>query len=276
MSEESRRRLARVVRDPRADLAEAALLCCVEIEPDLDVQVEMLRLDALADRLRTSGFAPGPAVANARALAGYLGDELGFAGDPDDYHDPRNSLLTTVLDRRRGIPITLSIVYVAVATRVGVSAFGVNTPGHFLAAIGPGAGASRHPSADVTVIDPFHGGAVLTDAEIDARIRAATADRITLEPHMLRPVPPATVVRRLLNNLLRDFLAQGDIENAVWAAELRRLLPDTDVDDVRALAELLVQIGRYRDAVRTIERHVADDDGNGLRQLLARARAKMN
>lgn len=281
MTRESRLRFARVARAPNADLAEAALACCVEAEPDLDVDAELLRLDALADRLRTEGFTPGSAVENARTLSRYLAGDLGFAGDTNCYHDPRNGLLTHVLDRRRGLPITLSIVYIAIAERLDIPTFGVNAPGHFLVAVGasglPTTGASRHPAADIEVIDPFHRGAILSESDVTELVRRSTSGLGQFDPEMLRPPPPVTIVRRLLNNLTRDFLGQGDVENAVWTLELRRLLPDSGEDDVRALAELLVQIGRYRQAAESIEEYLGEAVGAvDLGRVAVRARAKMN
>ncbi|MBW3576204.1 MAG: transglutaminase-like domain-containing protein [Actinobacteria bacterium] len=271
----ARRRLARIVRDRDCDVAEAALLCCVEVEPDLDVDGELLRVDALADRLRTSGFEPSGPRRDAKALGTYLGETLGFVGDHESYHDPQNALLTRVLDRRRGLPITLAILYMAVGSRVGIRAHGIATPGHFLVGVGP------VPDAEeAVVIDPFHGGAVVTEHEIDQRIQQATGGMSRLHRGMLSPAPPVQVVRRLLNNLTRDFLAQGDTEDALWTVELKRLLPDTGVEDARVAGQLLVQLGRYRSAAETVEAFVAEVgdsvDADELSRLALRARAKMN
>lgn len=288
MTERSRRRLARIVQDPGCDLAEAALLCCVEVEPDLEVERELLRLDALADQLRADGFRPGSPRHNAAALSRHLAGNHGFAGDTADHHDPRNGLLTAVLDRRRGLPIALAVVYVAIGRRLGLHVFGINAPGHFL--VGVGGTQRRHPASapttqedpgSVVVLDPYHRGAILRRADIDERIRRATAGLAGYEPEVVRPTPPAAVVRRLLNNLTRDFLAVGDTEDALWTVELKRIIPGSGPDDVETLAELLVQIGRYRHAVETVEAYLAEDapahfELEDLERLAVRARAKMN
>jgi regulator of sirC expression with transglutaminase-like and TPR domain len=288
MTTESRRRLARIVQDPRCDLAEAALLCCVEVEPDLDVERELLRLDALADQLRADGFRPGSPRHNAATLTTHLARDHGFSGNAVEHHDPRNGLLTVVLDRKRGLPITLAIVYVAIGRRLGLRVFGINAPGHFLVGVGTAEG--RHPASappapegtrDVVVLDPFHGGAILRPADIDERIRRATAGLAGYEPEVVRPTPPAAVVRRLLNNLTRDFLAVGDAEDALWTVELKRIIPGSGPDDVETLAELLVKIGRYRHAAETIEAYLSEGapphiELEDLEKLAVRARAKMN
>jgi regulator of sirC expression with transglutaminase-like and TPR domain len=282
MPQHHRERLVRVLGEPGCDLAEAALLCCAEVEAGLDVDAELLRLDALADRLRSSGFEPSAARAEATRLGRFLAGDLGVRGDELDYHDPRNGLLTSVLDRRRGLPITLAIVYVAIGRRVGMRIFGLNTPGHFL--VGVRDPRQRHPAAEEqipVVVDAFHGGALLGTTEIDQRIRRATAGLAGYEAGLLRPAPAVTVTRRLLNNLTRDFLQTGDTEDALWTVELKRLLPGSGPDDVETEAELLVQLGRYRRAAETLERYLEADAPDGvqlddLERLAVRARAKMN
>jgi regulator of sirC expression with transglutaminase-like and TPR domain len=312
LSTATRERFARLVRHSDADLAEVALLVCAEVEPDLDVEVELLRLDALADQMLAAGFRPGAPLDNAHALAGYLGGELGFQGDVVDYHDPGNALVTRVLDRRRGLPITLAIVYIAIARRIGVRAYGVNAPGHFLVGIGgpvrrPGFG-SRHPAAGAdlppgtsgtpgtpgteppwtpstppsgpVVLDAFAGGTVLGMDEVEARVHDATSGLAQVGPEVLDPTPVPTVTRRLLNNLTRDFMREGDIQDAIWTVELKRLLPDSGQGDTRTLAEMLVQVGRYRRAAEVLEdwldTHPDDEETVDLTVLAARARAKMN
>lgn len=272
MSTTSRQRLARIVREPDCDLAEAALLICAEVEPEVDIDVELLRIDALADGLRAGGFTPGPPRRTAEALAGYLAGTRGFTGARDDYYAPRNALLTRVLDSRQGLPITLSIVYIAVARRLHVPAFGIGLPGHFVTGIGGG----DRP----VVIDPFEDGRVVDEGELARRVTEASDGRAEFHRAMLRPVPPPVVVRRILNNLTRDFASQGDAEDALWTVELKQLLPGAPPDDHRARGELLVRLGRYREAAEAMEAYVeaapqAPDAAEVSRRAI-RARAKLN
>lgn len=280
MLQNSRQRLARIVREPGCDLAEAALLCCAEIEPDLDVDRELLRLDAFADGLLTSGRPLGDARSDAEALAAHLAGGLGFTGDMDDYHDPRNGLLTSVLDRKRGLPIALAIVYVSTAKRAGISAFGINTPGHFLVGVVERRARGRVQVGVPVLIDPFHDGQLLSEEEAEARIRTATGGFAGFNRSLLRPAPAPVVIRRLLNNLTRDFLAVGDTEDALWTVELKLLLPHTTAEDLRAAGEILIDLGRYRAAAETLEEYVAQapigEDVEEIAQLALRARAKMN
>jgi len=272
MSAETRERLARIVRAPSCDLAEAALLCCAEIEYDLDIDLQLLRVDAIADGLRTSGYELTPASAAADALGRYLAGDLNFVGDVENYGDPANSLFTMVLDRRRGLPITLSILYEAVASRVGIPAFGIAAPGHFVLGVGS--------ADDPIVVDPFAGGAILDEDALRDRVRSATGGAFGWSTEYLRPAPAPAVVRRLLTNMTRDFIAVGDAENALWTIELKQLLPGSPPSDMRDAGELLIGIGRYRDAANALEDYLeqAEDaaDAEEVTRIAARARAKMN
>jgi regulator of sirC expression with transglutaminase-like and TPR domain len=270
---EHRERLVRLVRRSDADLAEAALLCCVEVQPELDVDLALLRIDALADGLRSSGFTPGEAEADARALGHYLAVEQGFTGDEATYHDPDNALLTRVLDRKRGLPITLSILFVSIARRLDVPAFPVNLPGHVVAAV---AGPQRP-----VVVDPFHRGVLLDDEALARRLSEVSAGRVPFHRAMLRPSPAVEVVRRLLNNLTRDFLGKGDAPNALWTVELKLALPNQAPDDHRVHGELLEQVGRYGDAATAFETYLDVTDGGAsdaeeVRRAAIRAKARLN
>lgn len=269
----SRDRLVRLVRRADADLAEAALLCCVEVEPGLDVDATLLRVDALADGLLTSGFAPATPTDAARGLAHHLAAQRGFTGDVATYNDPDNGLLTRVLERRRGLPITLAILYVAVARRLDVPAYVVNLPGHVVAAI---AGDERP-----VVLDPFADGRLVDETELQARIAEASGGRMTFHRALLRPSPSAQVVRRLLNNLTRDLLAAGRPRDALWTVELKLLLPNRSADDHRVLGELLNQVGRFDEAADAFEAYLdlVDErarDREDVRRAAIRARARLN
>ena len=273
MSSSTRRRLAREVRRSDADLAELALCISAEHDPDLDVDAALLRVDALADGLLTGGTLTGDPAADATALAAYLAGERGFTGDVDDYHDPANGLLSAVLDRRRGMPITLSVLYVSVARRLRVPAWGIAHPGHYYVGVGT-------PDR-ATVLDPFHDGAVVTTDELSARLRAATAGRIEFTRAHLRPAGPAVTTRRILNNLTRDFTNRGDLDAALWTVECKLVLPNTLADDHRARGELLSHLGRYHHAAEAFERYLAEAgpdavDAEEVRAQAVRARAKLN
>ncbi|MCC5948348.1 MAG: transglutaminase family protein [Nitriliruptoraceae bacterium] len=301
MSDSQRDRLVSLVRRPDADLAEAALLVAAHADPTLDVAVALLRIDALADQVRATAAGSDPTaagvvpdavpassspptgpilddpVAAARLLAAHLGDTLGFAGDEADYHDPDNALLHRVLDRRRGLPITLSILYVAIARRLRLPAYCIHLPGHVVVGI---AGQDRP-----AVLDPFHGGVVLDEAAIAARVAAVSGGRLPFQRAMLRPAPAVDVIRRLLNNLTRDLAAvrvrAPDAADPAWTVELKLALPNREVEDLRELGQLQIMGGRFDVAADTLERYLTEagsdvPDRDAIRRAAVQARARLN
>jgi regulator of sirC expression with transglutaminase-like and TPR domain len=152
--------------------------------------------DSLSDRPR----APHREAAACRVV---LGERHGFVGDTSDYGDPANSMLDSVLERRAGLPITLSIVWIAVARRAGFVLDGVGLPGHYVVG---------HFGADPPLLlDPFRGGAVLSGEP---------------DPAFVRPWTPRETVLRMLNNLVRSYVERGDLTRALHAARLRLPLAD--------------------------------------------------
>ena len=269
----TRQRLAREVRRKDADLAELALCISAEHDPDLDVDGALLRIDAIADGLRTTGKVTGRPMEDADTLATYLGGDLGFTGDVEDYHDPANGLLGTVLDRRRGLPIVLSVLYVSVARRVRIPAWGIAQPGHFYVGIGT-------PDQPV-VLDPFTAGQVVAHDELADRIRAATAGQVEFTRSLLRPAGPAVTTRRILNNLTRDFTNRGELEAALRTVDCKLVLPNALADDHRARGELLSHLGAYGQAADAFEAYLDQAgpeavDADEVRGQAIRARAKLN
>lgn len=273
MSDASRERLLRLVRRHDADPAEAALLCGVEVDADLDVDVTLLRIDALADGLRSSGRLQGTPADDVEQLATYLARDLGYTGDVTSYHDPRNALLHRVLETRRGLPITLAILAVSIARRVGLPAFVVHLPGHVVAAVSQG----DRP----IVFDPFHDGERLDEAAIAARVAATTRGQVDFRRSMLRPATTADIVRRLLNNLTRDLADAGQARDALWTLELKIALPNRTLQDHRAHGELLAAAGRFDAAADAFEHYLelAGDtvaDRETVRRAAIEARARLN
>lgn len=299
MHEGTPERLATIVRDPACDLAEAALVCCMPAQPDLDIDAALRSIDALAEGLRASGFQPQSrygrdrgrtsqaAADDAHALAVYLAAALGFTGDLSAEHDPRNSLLTAVLERRRGTATALGIVYIAVGRRLALRVFGIDSPGPLL--VGVGGGAPESGETRPAVIDPFHEGAILDDAMLDERVRAETGGETGYQRAMLRPVPPTVVIGELLDELIHGHLAQGEGQAALRTAELKRVLPGSGPGDVLIAGQLLALLGRYRESAETLEGYLTEVAGESdlaaaaggpalgaMARVARRARAKMN
>jgi regulator of sirC expression with transglutaminase-like and TPR domain len=274
MSQATRARLAQLVRRADADLAEAALLVAAEADPTLDVEGTLLRVDALADAARVAGVGThGDPAREGRALAEALGGPGGFHGHAPGARIPDDALLHRVLERRVGLPITLSVVYVAIGRRLRLTIFPIALPGHVVTGLGGG----ERP----VVLDPFHRGVELDEAAITERVAAATGGRLPFHRAMLRPSPAPDVVRRLLNNLTHDYHAVGRARDALWTVELKLLLPRPVPADHRVRARLLDQLGRFDEAAEAAEAYLEAagpevEDAEEVRRAAIRSRSRLN
>lgn len=237
-------------------LAEAAIAVAVDEDPGCRPDAVREDLDTLA---RATGFSPGegsPGRVMAR-LNEVLFSRLGFTGDVEDYHGVDNSLIHRVLGRRRGMPLTLSIVYAEVAGRLGVALDGVAFPSHFV--LRP-----RHARAPV-FIDPFHRGRLLDEDQLwgffqqlhpGAQISEATWTTL------IAPAPNRDVIARLVRNLKRSHVDRGDAAGVLRACERLLLLAPTP-EEHRDRGLVLADLGRTeeaRDALATYLAHRPDAD----------------
>ena len=207
--------------DARIDLAEGALWIAAEEYPDLDVPAYLARLAELASLAETRVTRSGSARERIERLNDFLYRECGFSGNREDYYDARNSFLNDVLERRTGIPITLAIVYVSVAGKLGLAARGIGFPGHFLVRAG---------GADEILVDPF-AGSLVTRAECEARLRAAAGAEVPLDPSLHEPTPARQILARVLRNLKQIWLAREDWARALACTERILLLaPDAPLE----------------------------------------------
>jgi regulator of sirC expression with transglutaminase-like and TPR domain len=204
-------------------------------------------------------------VSTADDLAAFLFGVEHFAGNTTDYGDPRNSYLDDVLDRRLGIPITLSVLMIAVGRRLGIELHGVGMPGHFLVGAGPG-----------EWFDPFHGGVRLDTAGCAARFAELQGGQF--RPEFLSPTPADRVLDRMLANLQRSFL-QREPRSAAWVLRLRLRMPEITPTQRGELAELLGSIGHFSEAARELETLAHELPGEAGAQAAAaalRLRARAN
>lgn len=179
--------------DEEIDLGRAAFEIARVASPDLDVDEALEGLDALAARTATRiGGSENP-IARVEALKSVVLDGLGLTGAGDDYYDPRNSYLDQVLERRRGIPISLSVLLMSVGARAGVSLGGASLPFHFLVRV-----LGVQPPI---FVDPFDGGRFLTLEECEERVHRMGRGRIRFEPGMADIASNGEILTRMLNNL---------------------------------------------------------------------------
>ena len=206
----------------KIDLAEAALLCAQDSYPDLDIRSQLDTLEALAAKLRRRLPADFSVTHRLVALNNYLFSELGFSGNADAYYDPRNSFLNDVIERKTGIPITLSILYLEIGQRLGLKLKGVSFPGHFLVKV--------RVSGGELVLDPFAGGRSLSEEDLRERLAQFTgpntAKDLPLED-FLEAATPRQILARLLRNLKGIYLEAKEFDKALGVMNrLVILLPD--------------------------------------------------
>jgi regulator of sirC expression with transglutaminase-like and TPR domain len=235
--------------DADIPLGEAMLLVAAH-DHAVDIDVQLGRLDALATGM------PDDPIALARTLF----VERGFLGNDHDYTDPRNSFLDVVLDRRLGIPITLSILMLEIGKRVGASLSGIGMPGHFLVGTGTG-----------TFLDPFHGGAVL-DRDGARELFGAMRGDAAFSAEYLAPVGNRPILARVLANLVHAYV-ERDLPSAAWAARLRLRVPGLVPAERREVAALLGSLGHYAEAAAALESIASELDDAGAARVEREAAA---
>lgn len=198
--------LARLADSAHATVEDGALLIARDAYPALDIARCRAELDALAAPV-SSGLASGALLSvQLRQLALELFERGGFRGNGDDYYDPRNSYLNDVLERRAGIPISLSVLVLAVCRRAGIVAEGVGFPGHFLVRVGGPSG---------VLIDPFNGGKPLDDDGLSALLRRSAGQDARLSASHVQPVGMRAIWIRMLANLRAIHEQRSDHRSAL-------------------------------------------------------------
>ena len=233
--------------DEGVDLARAALLIACEEYPDLEPGRYLVRLERMAEAVRGrlhAGAGPAEAVG---ALNEYLFAEEGFRGNEQDYYDPRNSFLNDVLDRRVGIPITLSTVYIEVAQRAGVDAEGVGLPGHFIVRVSSAGGE--------LLVDPYHGGTRLSAEDCQGRLDRIYGGRLRVDAAMLAPCGRKSMLARMLRNLKAIYLKTGDQERALRVLELLLRVNPRSGEDLRDRGLLYAALDCYSLAADDLQAH---------------------
>lgn len=222
------------------DLAAAALLVAAEEYPQLTVEPYLRRLDLLAERALDRLAEETAPLIVLQEVGRVLFQEEKFKGNSPAYYDPRNSFLNDVLDRRLGIPLTLSIVYLEVGWRLGLPLEGVNFPGHFLV---------RYRGDAVRVlIDPFMSGELRFEDQAQELLDRVYGGAVRLRPGYLRPASKRDMLVRLLANLKGIYLNSRDHERALAAIERLILVRPPAFEEVRDRGMLLARIGRTEEA----------------------------
>ncbi|WOP14223.1 transglutaminase-like domain-containing protein [Ottowia sp. SB7-C50] len=255
-----------VQRDEGLPLLEAAATLGQDDYPDLDVQQVMHDIDQLADRLRRRVAADADPMERLRALGQFFFGDLGFAGNVNDYYNPDNSLIHVVLHTRRGIPISLAVLWLELAQGLGLRAEGVGFPGHFLVQVKLAEGR--------VVIDPFTGQS-LDRAELRDRVEewrpdlaGLPRDDRALAPY-LRPVGPRLILARMLRNLQDIHRTQEDWRRFVRVQDrLVTLLPEAWVE-YRDRGLALAELGEARRAAEDLALYLRESGDASDRDVMA-------
>ena len=237
--------------DDEVDLGEAALLlACLEY-PTLDIAHYLKRFDVLAEQLQQGIEADADIPERILALNQFLFHEQGFAPNLQNFYDPRNSFLNDVLERKTGIPITLSIVYIEVARRIGLPTVGVSFPGHFLVKI-------PLEKGDI-VLDPFAGGRPMTESALLERLKPIYGDlapaAISLEPFLV-PAQKKEILVRMLRNLKAIYLHKRIFDKALCVLnDILAIVPAVP-QELRDRGQVYEQLECFRAASEDYERYL--------------------
>ena len=257
--------------DAAIDLAQAALLIAKEEYPDLNIAYYMEKLDYLAQQVwgglglsRADTTHQFPQEQVLEAMNRVLFDQEDFHGNSKDYYDPRNSFLNDVLERRTGIPISLSLLYMEVGRRVSVQIDGIGLPWQFVVRC--------NVSGGMIYIDPYEGGRLLSEQECRERVTRVLKGKIGFDPLWLEPVSHKQLLVRLLSNLKHIYFRKGEYVRALSTCDrILLLMPDSPVE-WRDRGAIHLQLKQYARALRDLMAYVelaphARDTGSVERQI---------
>jgi regulator of sirC expression with transglutaminase-like and TPR domain len=231
MNESLRREFSMLAAREPIPLARGALLIAKEEYPDLNPDKYLDQLAELAREAEPAVRGANDTVGKIQCLSEFLFDQKGFEGNREHYGDPRNSFLNEVLERRLGIPISLSVIYIEVGRRLGLNLYGVSFPAHFLV--------KAIDDRGELVIDPFNEGMILDLNEIRSRLQQIYRQPVDLHPDMLKAVSARHILTRMLRNLKNIYARSGDWPRTLSALDRILML------DPRALDELLERAVLY-------------------------------
>jgi regulator of sirC expression with transglutaminase-like and TPR domain len=230
-------------------LFEAALAIAWEEYPRIDLEHYRQQLAHMSDELRSRLAGVTYPMKMINIINQYLCQELGFKGNEDDYYNPRNSFITDVIDRRKGIPITLSLIYMAIGNLIDFPIEGISLPGHFIV---------RPQRQDLDVfLDPFNCGEVMFPEDCAAKLQQVYGRAISLRSEYLEPIGTRRILERILMNLKLIYLRRNEPAKALAAIEkILMLLPDSPMQ-LRDRGLLYYQMERYIEAKIDLESYLA-------------------
>ena len=232
----------------KIDLGRTALTIALTDYPNLDIAAYLARIDQLAVKVAHRCAGDGEVFNSIAALNYVLFKQEGFGGNTDEYYDPRNSFLNEVLERKTGIPITLSILYIEVAQRVGIALDGVGFPGHFLV---------KHAHNGVElVIDPFHQGEIKSREDLTRMLGSLYGGAVELRDDYLKPAGKKDILRRMLGNLKGIYTKTSDLVKLLSVLDLAIILEPGAADEIRDRARVYLRLECFTQARADFESYL--------------------
>jgi regulator of sirC expression with transglutaminase-like and TPR domain len=277
VSVRSRKTFQQLVTLPDAaiPLAEAALMIACEEYPQLELSPYIDELDHIAQSAQSKRNPGDSPMETVHRINGVLFDAYGFRGNTDDYYDPRNSFFNDVLDRRIGIPITLSAVYIEVARRLDFRISGVGMPGHFLV--------KYSDRKEEFFIDAYNRGQILTQEDCRERLRAQYGDALEFHERLLGRATNRQILWRMLNNLKDIYVKSHTIDKCLSIVDMMLMVDSEDLVQFRDRGLLRMQMRQFAGAGRDLQHYLQHSPNAEDRQEienhikeLKRIRAMMN
>jgi regulator of sirC expression with transglutaminase-like and TPR domain len=261
--------------DSAIPLAEASLILACEEYPQLEISPYLDMLDSMAEMAAQKLMPADPPMETIRKINTVLFEDFEFRGATEDYYDPRNSFFNDVLDRRIGIPITLSTVYMEVARRLKFPIVGVGMPGHFIV--------KYSDRSEEFFLDPFNRGEILTRDDCRNRIYERYGDSVEFSDRMLGRVTHRQILWRMLNNLKEIYLKAHAFDKGLSIVDMMLMVDPEEIAQFRDRGLLRLQLRQFAGAARDLEHYVRHAAGASDREEieghlkdLRRIRATMN
>ena len=230
------------------DLGRAALAIAASDYPNLDIDAYLSRIDGLAGAAEARLAPDADVYRSITALNYVLFKEHGFCGNREHYFDPKNSFLNEVLERKTGIPISLSVLYIEVARRIGLSLQGIGFPGHFLI--------KYLGDNEEIVLDPFNQGEILSRRSLETMLYRLYGGNIVFEPHLLESISKKQILRRMLNNLKLLYLRKNELIKALSVVERLMVLDPACGEDIRDRGLIYLQLECFKQALEDLEAYL--------------------
>jgi regulator of sirC expression with transglutaminase-like and TPR domain len=251
--------------DQQIDLGKAALYIAKEEYPNLDIEEYLNAIDTMASEIQERLPEQRYPLRVLQTINKYLYDDLGFTGNKDDYYDPRNSFLNDVIERRTGIPITLSLLYLEIARRLDFPMVGIGMPGHFMI---------RPEFENVGIfVDAFNRGEIMFNEDCEERLSQIYQQPISSIPaELLQPVSNRQFLARMLTNLKMIYLSRRNFSSSVAAVERILLLFPDAVMELRDRGLLYYELERWQEAYEDLTTYLTRlpdaEDAEVIRQVL--------